>query len=325
MDDMEQCCPHCKTTKYRNPSLKLLVNICGHSLCENCVEKLFFRGSGSCPECGTALRRNQYRLQLFEDPGVEKEVDIRRTILKDFNKQEEDFASLQEYNDYLEEIEVIIFNLTNSVDVEATKKKLENHRKENKEMIKKNMHRQSQDQKYLNGLLLEEKKVEKDKRDEIQFAEKQAKNQKKINKEALLDELMFSDMPADQVIASHTAHQQDAPTYNPNAKKAPGTSSSMGLKVGVGYQQESFLPVPKVQEIPYEYRKTETETYGPPAPSPEELESIGYNKHVRAASPQGLGGGYSHNIACFRALQEAFSGLVFSAKNVNDVSLMETS
>ncbi|KAB5582196.1 hypothetical protein PHYPO_G00184370 [Pangasianodon hypophthalmus] len=39
MDD--QGCPRCKTTKYRNPSLKLMVNVCGHTLCENCVEMLF--------------------------------------------------------------------------------------------------------------------------------------------------------------------------------------------------------------------------------------------------------------------------------------------
>ena len=44
---------------------------------------------------------------------------------------------------------------------------------------------------------------------------------------------------------------------------------------GVGSQQEAFLPVPKVQEIPYQYQVVEIETYGPPAPSPEELESIG--------------------------------------------------
>lgn len=68
----EQGCPRCKTTKYRNPSLKLLVNVCGHSLCENCVELLFIKGSGACPDCGTALRRNNFRLQLFEDASVEK-------------------------------------------------------------------------------------------------------------------------------------------------------------------------------------------------------------------------------------------------------------
>ena len=28
----EIVCPRCKTTRYRNPSLKLLVNSCGHAL-----------------------------------------------------------------------------------------------------------------------------------------------------------------------------------------------------------------------------------------------------------------------------------------------------
>ena len=37
-------CPVCKTTKYRNPSMKLLVNVCGHGLCESCVETLFAKG-----------------------------------------------------------------------------------------------------------------------------------------------------------------------------------------------------------------------------------------------------------------------------------------
>lgn len=44
-------------------------------------------GSGSCPECNVPLRRNNFRVQMFEDPMVEKEVDIRRRILRDYNKK----------------------------------------------------------------------------------------------------------------------------------------------------------------------------------------------------------------------------------------------
>jgi len=51
--------------------------------CENCVEVLFIRGSANCPECGIVLRRNNFRLQLFEDAFVEKEVEIRRKVLKE--------------------------------------------------------------------------------------------------------------------------------------------------------------------------------------------------------------------------------------------------
>ena len=38
---MDQVCPRCKTTKYRNPNMKLMVNVCGHNICETCVELLF--------------------------------------------------------------------------------------------------------------------------------------------------------------------------------------------------------------------------------------------------------------------------------------------
>lgn len=51
--------------------------------CETCVEALFVKGSGICPECGTALRKNNFRVQLFEDPFIEKEIEIRKKILKE--------------------------------------------------------------------------------------------------------------------------------------------------------------------------------------------------------------------------------------------------
>ena len=37
-------CPRCKTTKYRKANIKLLVNFCGHALCDSCVELLFAKG-----------------------------------------------------------------------------------------------------------------------------------------------------------------------------------------------------------------------------------------------------------------------------------------
>lgn len=82
-------------------------------------------------------------MQLFEDSQVEKEVDIRRRVLRDFNKKEEDFASLREYNDYLEEVETIIFNLVNNIDQLETNKKIEKFKKENRELILKNKARVS--------------------------------------------------------------------------------------------------------------------------------------------------------------------------------------
>jgi CDK-activating kinase assembly factor MAT1 len=95
-------------------------------------------GSGSCPDCGVPLRRSNFRVQLFEDAFVEKEVDIRRRVLKDFNKREEDFETLQDYNAYLEEVETIIFNLVNNIDIIATNQRIDQFKRENKDVIAKN-------------------------------------------------------------------------------------------------------------------------------------------------------------------------------------------
>ena len=84
------------------------------------------------------MRRSNFRVQLFEDPLVEKEVDIRRRVLRDFNKHEEDFATLREYNDYLEEVETIIYNLVHNIDQLETNKKIEKFKKENRDFIMRN-------------------------------------------------------------------------------------------------------------------------------------------------------------------------------------------
>ena len=117
-----------------------------------------FQGSGSCPECGIPLRRANFRLQLFEDASVDKEVDIRRRILKDFNKQEEDFESLREYNDYLEMVEDIIFNLTHNIESLETNKKIQQYKEDNKDNIMKNRSRLSQDALELLDILSMEEK-----------------------------------------------------------------------------------------------------------------------------------------------------------------------
>ena len=93
---------------------------------------------------------------------MDKEVDIRRRILKDFNKQEEDFENLREYNDYLEMVEDIIFNLTNNLDILETNKKIQQYKEENKDNIMKNWSRLSKDALELMDILsLEEKYSQK--------------------------------------------------------------------------------------------------------------------------------------------------------------------
>ncbi|GBG68488.1 hypothetical protein CBR_g3032 [Chara braunii] len=64
-----------------------------------------------------------------------KEVIVRKRIVEIYNKQQEDFGTLREYNDYLEEVEDIIFALVEGHDVEAVEAKIAKYKEENYEQI----------------------------------------------------------------------------------------------------------------------------------------------------------------------------------------------
>jgi len=300
----EQGCPRCKTTKYRNPSLKLMVNACGHSLCESCVDLLFVKGSGACPECGTPLRRSNYRLQIFEDAIVEKEIDIRKRILRDFNKKEEDFPGLREYNDYLEMIETIVFNLSNHLDVESTKKMIDQYKRDNKDQIRKNHSKLSKDEEFLDSLIEEEQHNATVRKMMMQEEVKREKNTKKKNQQALIDDLMFSDKSAKDIINSH---KQAAAQQEEEAPRAAATSFATGIRIG--QQSSSNLPVKSEQGQRYHYVPVIMEWCGPDPPSLDEVYSDGYLQNIRTATESERAGGFREATACHRALQDALSGL----------------
>ncbi|XP_061599049.1 CDK-activating kinase assembly factor MAT1 [Cololabis saira] len=306
MDD--QGCPRCKTTKYRNPSLKLMVNVCGHTLCENCVEMLFVRGSGNCVQCDTPLRKNNFRVQLFEDPTVDKEVEIRKKVMKIYNKRDFDFRSLREYNDYLEEVEDIVYNLTNNNDVENTKLRMEQYQRENRDVIQRNKAKLTREQEELEELLLLEQQSNDQRRLEVLQEEKKQLQAKKKNKQALLDELEQSQLPATILLAQHKVRAAQLETELEQKKQTvkPTSMFSTGIHMR---QTVSLQPLPKIEEVLYQYQPIHIETYGPPVPDLEQLGRFGYLNHVRTALPQDTAGGYTSALACHRAVQDAFSGM----------------
>lgn len=301
MDDW-QTCPRCKTTKYRNPKLKLLVNVCGHKLCETCVETLFTRPSAACPECNTALRRNDFRIQQFEDLIVEKEVDIRKRILKIYNKLEDDFQTasdpLRAYNDYLEEVESIIWNLANGQDVEETKKQIDKYKKDNESLIRKNNFKLGREEAMITSQIEEDERLAEQRRVEAVLLEKQEKNDKKKENEQFLDRLTRGELPLEDIVAEHASKLQ---------KKSllfSGRSTQ-----GSSLQKETVAPLPSTEGSKFVYVAPQVENNGPTAPNMEVLASRGYLRHIRSATRAEKAGGFSSELACGRAIQEAFAGL----------------
>lgn len=175
MSDELDRCPVCQSDRYLNPNMKFLVNPeCYHKMCESCVARIFTLGPAPCPICGRQLRRNKFRAQTFSDVHIEREVDTRRRLSKIFNRVEEDFDSLETYNDYLEDVEMITFNLTQGIDVEKTERRVKAYEAANKNLISANNLKEA---------------AEMAEAHEIKRLERQARNEKaRLTQEAILQE-----------------------------------------------------------------------------------------------------------------------------------------
>ncbi|KAL0935025.1 CDK-activating kinase assembly factor MAT1 [Colletotrichum truncatum] len=117
----DDICPVCKTMRYLNKDLEFLINPeCYHPMCANCVARIFSDGPNQCPYagCHKTLRKKGFKSAYFGDLTIEREVDIRRRVAAVLNKVEDDFETLSDYNEYLEWVETLTFDLISGSDVE---------------------------------------------------------------------------------------------------------------------------------------------------------------------------------------------------------------
>ncbi|KAJ1958418.1 TFIIH/NER complex subunit [Dipsacomyces acuminosporus] len=196
----DDVCPVCKSDRYLNKNMKLLVSPCYHKMCESCVERLFNMGPAPCPVCQHILRKSNFYQQIFEDLTVEKEIRIRKRVAMTFNKRQEDFKSLAAYNDYLEMVEDITFNLLNDVDIRETEERIKQYKRENAEIISKNISKQQREEK-LQHLITEQERIRKQKqREEYLKQLEEEEREKKQAKDSLIDALATSDKNAKEIV-----------------------------------------------------------------------------------------------------------------------------
>lgn len=273
----------------------------------------FLPGSGSCPECQIPLKRVNFRVQMFEDAMVEKEIEIRKRVLRDFNKKEEDFPDLRSYNDYLEEVEGIVYNLANNIDVLETSKRIEQYKRENRDLIIKNKTKLGKRENELQEILEMERFEQEARRVELAKQEVAFKEKKMMQKEALLDELMASEGDARNILETYATHLKATKEEETQALVMPkATQFSTGVKFGA--QQALQGRVPVVEEGPlYSYKPVHQEVEGPRPPTAEEVLYRGYIANVREETRAERAGGFKASIACLRALQEGMAGLYYKS------------
>lgn len=156
---------------------------CGHRFCQRCIDNQINRKRNfCCPICHSvviqekvenslaktiifvyidlpifSLSFRQLSVKSLDDWEVEKDAKVRRRIRSIYNKKEEDFPTLLEYQNFEERVEDIIFNLVHGIDRETTEAAVREYEKSNmRDIAKKQSKMQEAEHRELEVILQEE-------------------------------------------------------------------------------------------------------------------------------------------------------------------------
>lgn len=144
----------------------------------------------------------------------------------------------------------------------------------------KNKSRLGREEYELELVLEQEKAEDEERRLEREAIENDAKKKKLKEKEALIDELMFSYEDASQIVEGYA---KQAEKIREEAKALPAAKPQTEFSTGVKFgQQAQFLPLPKLEEGPlYTYEPPILTVAGPEVPDMIDIECQGYTRHIR--------------------------------------------
>ncbi|KAG8748170.1 TFIIH/NER complex subunit [Ceratobasidium sp. 414] len=212
----DDVCPLCRSDRFLNPKLRLLVSTCYHRMCESCIDRLFTLGPAPCPVCKTVIRKMGFMAQTFEDLGVEKEVAIRRP-----------------------------FNLINDIDVAATEAKIAEHRAANAALIELNEQREAREAAALRDAEERERLDRQQRAEEARRLEEEGEREREQSRLELINQLESSNAPAERVLAKAKAQQRHREALrNPNSSAMP--SSSALLRAKAAARAEAAIDVPHI-------------------------------------------------------------------------------
>ncbi|KAJ1983529.1 TFIIH/NER complex subunit [Dimargaris verticillata] len=302
----EDACPICKSSRYLNPNMKLLVPPCFHKMCEACIDRIFSLGPAPCPVCQQILRKTNFWTQKFEDLQVERELQIRKRIAKFFNKRTEDFKSLRLYNDYLEEVEELTFNLINGVDVQETEERIQRFAQENRDLIASNAARQQREERMLNHRLKQERS---DKEHQRQLYLQQLEEEevvKRTQKNAIINQLASSNQSASEIVARNAITLKKSSMAPSAARATPSSSGPTGdwMYNGAHLDDDEDMDIDSEEFDPLSSLYCDVGGF--------ELKPEYYDPMASAIqNPQmATAGGYLTRFSHQRSLEAAFTGLL---------------
>jgi len=312
----DDICPVCKSNRYLNPSLQFLINPeCYHKMCSTCVDRIFTSGPASCPvpHCGKTLRKKGFHKAFFADLKIEKEVDVRKRVGAVFNRRQDEFETLLDWNNYLEDVEGMVFDIVEG-DVKTRVKaeeRLRAYREGNKGTIEENKRMGMEEAEMERRREKAEREAAKQRRLAALREEIMEKEDVEKSRREVLDRLATEDGDASQITAQAQKIILKKTSARRNLTDAAMESNGSGLTIRGLKKKEA-----PVVEKPYDPFGGVDLT-----PSRYVLQENYDNEWLEnfKNEPRHMAGGYSLSEYYARTMFEAFSGLgVFIEDEVVD-------
>ncbi|KAI9272582.1 CDK-activating kinase assembly factor MAT1-domain-containing protein [Sporodiniella umbellata] len=242
--------------------------------------------------------------QIFEDLAVEKEVRIRKRVAKVFNKRSEDFPSSRAYNDFLEMVEDMTFNLMNEVDVAETEARIAAYEMENKDSIAANQAKNMTEQRFRTYQSELEQQEKEHKREEYMNQLEEERKTKEQEKADLIAELASTNKSAAAILQARQGALK-RPSSNNKSNGDMNSRLSMPSWITTAIDNDAEMRDLEAKNfdpfsLQYEYTTGFTVQTNYVDPS---VDYINTSKQTRA-------GGYQAKFAHQRALTSAFTGLL---------------
>lgn len=307
----EDICPVCKRNRYLNTSMTFKINPeCYHPMCSQCVETIFKTGPAQCPyaSCNKTLRLKGFREAMFADLTIQREVDIRKRVAAVFNNTQDDFETLRDYNNYLQDVEDLTFSLVYGEDEERmeAEAKLVDYEQQHKAEIERNKKKGSEAE----SLKLKKQK-EADAAAAARRAELLQQEEEAKAEEAKLNQEVMNALQRGEAGSAAEIQARIMATKKAKLAKMNGDHFGASLEKGI-----SIRGLRQKRLGPSEDEEDRNKPYSPYAgihlePSRYTLQSEYENPHLaKAKTDKGHQvGGYSLQEYTARAMFEAFAGL----------------
>ncbi|KAL2199890.1 CDK-activating kinase assembly factor MAT1-domain-containing protein [Corynascus similis CBS 632.67] len=325
----EDMCPVCKTIRYLNKDMEFLINPeCYHSMCSNCVNRLFNDGPNQCPYagCHRTLRRKGFRSAFFGDLSVEREVDIRRRVAAVFNQAEDDFETLRDYNNYLQMVEDLTFDLVSGSDAarRAAEATLQQWEAEHRADIERNRKAGREADEQSRRRLAAEREAARQRRVEALREAEEEKRERARSREAELDSLAKGEVvsaggPAGGAQQRVQLKRRGQAAVNAAAASAAGAGAAAAAadvgRLSIRGLKEKKAPVPEGPYDPFGGMDFVPSRYK----LHDGLSHPAIDKYK--ADPGHITGGYNFDDYTARALYEAFAGLAVFVEDEKEVGI----